>query len=306
MIQDVQCDTKLPRNLFDEDFGPDSTQLPPSRPEMDVTPMLYTICKARLCSVFRDVYTRVSLGRTEAYSEIMLLHQRLQAAKESIPPRLQVTSLQQSVTGTPYLLSRGYGLELLHLKTVCMLHRRHMTESYRNPKYNFSRSCCLEAAMTTLHHQQSIHVESRPGGLLHEGRWPVSSLEQSDFVLASTIVLMELTSRSRYPQVHQVRGDDEGFWKYTEQDMIRALQHSHLILKELKETSTECQKAFKVLSGILGRFGFSSMQQTENGALGLDNELAHNIPATNATAGCALSFSINLIGSKLQANMMLS
>lgn len=304
MIQDIQCDTKLPRNLFDEDFGPDSVQLPPSRPEMDVTPMLYTICKARLCLVFRDVYTRVSLGRTEAYSEIMLLHQRLQVAKESISPRLQVMSLQQSVTGTPYLLSRGYGLELLYQKTMCMLHRHHMTESYRNPKYNFSRSCCLEAAMTTLHHQQNIHVESKPGGLLHQGRWPVSSFEQSDFVLASTIVLMELTSRSRNPQARQKGNDNETFWKYSDHDMLKALQHSHVILGELKETSSECQKAFKVLSGMLRRFGYHDMQQTGNDKPTMvETAPAYNILASNGNAARALSCYIAYALWNPQANL---
>ncbi len=34
MIQDPQCDTQLPSNLLDEDFGPHSVHLPASRPEV--------------------------------------------------------------------------------------------------------------------------------------------------------------------------------------------------------------------------------------------------------------------------------
>jgi hypothetical protein len=67
MIQDVHNDCALPRNLLDEDFGPETVDLPPSRPETELTPILYTITKARYSAIFRTVYNRVSLGRSAEY-----------------------------------------------------------------------------------------------------------------------------------------------------------------------------------------------------------------------------------------------
>ena len=49
MIYGHDCDTQLPHNLFDEEFGPDTKVLPPSRPNAEPTPISYMISKVKLC-----------------------------------------------------------------------------------------------------------------------------------------------------------------------------------------------------------------------------------------------------------------
>lgn len=186
MIQDLHCDAKLPRNLLDEDFGPESTQLPLSRPYTELTPILYTINKTSLASIFKEIYTRVSLCRTDSYTEIMVLHQRLYSAREAISPRLRMTSIQEAVTVAPYILIRRYSLELLFQKTLCMLHRHHMTKSLQDRRFNFSRSCCVEAAMTILDHQASVFKELQPGGAFHRGRWFVTYVRARSCLMRSS------------------------------------------------------------------------------------------------------------------------
>ncbi|KAM0239571.1 hypothetical protein ACHAP5_008217 [Fusarium lateritium] len=68
-----RCDTRLPRNITDDDFGPESTQLPPPRPETQSTAVLYSRVKVKMMTVFRTIFNQVSLGKTENYEEIMAL-----------------------------------------------------------------------------------------------------------------------------------------------------------------------------------------------------------------------------------------
>lgn len=256
MIQDLHCDTKPPRNLLDEDFGPDSAQLPPSRPESEVTPVLYTVNKAKLSACFRDIFSRVSLGGTEDYMEIMALHHRLCAAKDSISPRLRMSSFQDAVTVPPHLLLRRITLDLLFHKTMCMLHRRHMTKSFQEPKFTFSRSSCVEAAMAILAMQSDILDEEKYGYLFRESKGLLSSLEQTDFILAGTIICLELSSRSvqsnNLSQRHDSGAAGNGF---SDEELIKALQTTLYYLGEMKGASAECQQAFEIVSILARKLG---------------------------------------------------
>lgn len=94
LIQEHQCDTRPPSNPLDDDFGPDSTQIRPPRPETQITPVLYTITKAKLSSIFRTIFNQVSLERAEAYDEIMALDQQLGSTQRSMPPKFQMANDQ--------------------------------------------------------------------------------------------------------------------------------------------------------------------------------------------------------------------
>ncbi|KAF4495047.1 hypothetical protein FAGAP_8873 [Fusarium agapanthi] len=85
LIQESQCDTRLPLNINDEDFGPECTQLPPPRPETQGTGVLYTRVKVKMMTIFRTIFNQVSLGKTQDYSEIMALDQKLHQMHQSMP-----------------------------------------------------------------------------------------------------------------------------------------------------------------------------------------------------------------------------
>lgn len=257
MIQESLCDTQVPRNLHDEDFGPNSAFLPPSRPTTEVTPILYEVTKVELSAIFRTVYVRVTLGRADAYDEIMSLDRQLERARENISPRLRNFDLQDSITVSPYVMIRKFTIEKMYLKTVCMLHRHHMVLSFKNPEYSFSRLRCLNAAMATLKHQADILRHMQSGGLLHRNTMFASSIEQADFLLASMLVCVELSSRTQSP----ARPETANIYDlYNQHDLIKALQQSHKYLKEAKDGSVESRQAFNVLSAVLRKFSQSNMQ----------------------------------------------
>ncbi|KAM0432308.1 hypothetical protein ACHAPT_004848 [Fusarium lateritium] len=253
LIQEHQCDTRPPSNLLDDDFGPDSTQLPPPRPETQMTPVLYTITKSKLSSVFRTIFNQVSLGRTEAFDEIMTLDQRLHSVQRAMPQRFQMANLEDSITVAPYILIRRYNLELLFQKSRCMLHRHHMAKAYQDASYNYSRTSCVEAAMALLTHQANISKEIQVGGRLYRDRWFVSSLERHDFSLASMIICLELSSRSNEQANPQGPDEQNGFLKFSREAMVEALESSRRFWEALKVGSSEARQAFDMLSVMLDK-----------------------------------------------------
>ncbi|KAJ6036784.1 fungal specific transcription factor domain protein [Penicillium herquei] len=63
LVKESDTNTAEPRNLVDSDFDEDISILPPSRPEIEVTPTLYVLTKLRLlsnCSLLDQSRWRVS------------------------------------------------------------------------------------------------------------------------------------------------------------------------------------------------------------------------------------------------------
>ena len=278
MVQERQCDTRLPRNLFDEDFGPESTHLPASRPDTEVTPVLYLITKSELSRVFRQVVAQVSLGHTDNYDDIISLHHRLYSARDSISPRFRMADLKSCVTVAPYILVRRYTLELLFQKTLVILHRHHMAKALRDRTYEVSRQACVGAAMAILSHKADLARESRPGAILYGKGWVLSSIEQSDFLLASAVVCLELSFRAREATHSAGPSSMESTpSSYSQTDLINVLQQSHQLLDSLKDTSTDCRQAFNTLS-------FMLRKSNARGQLGGSN--GHGPQPPNAPTDC--------------------
>lgn len=244
MIQAAQCDTALPGNLLNEDFDEDCVSLPAPRPLTEMTPVLYIIVKARMLAVFGAIFNQVCLVRPDRYEHVMALDSRLHQSYASIPPCLRLASLEDCVTVAPDLLIKWYHLEILYHKSRCLLHRHHMTKSYQNSEYDYSRQACLNAAMMLLKHQADIFKEVQRGGMLFRDKWFLTSLEQHDFILASMIICVELNSR---PQ------GETGQTKCSREQLINAVQSSRHILGEIKTGSLEALQAFRVLSVLLDK-----------------------------------------------------
>ncbi|KAM0544011.1 hypothetical protein ACHAPJ_012036 [Fusarium lateritium] len=286
LIQESQCDTRLPRNILDEDFGPETTQLPPPRPETQSTPVLYTIVKVKLMRVFRTIFNQVSLGKTENYEEIMTLDRRLHQAHQSMPPCFRIAKLEDCIMVPSYLIIRRYNLELLFQKARCTLHRHHMTKAYQDVQYNYSRTACVSSAMTVLGHQASILKEVQVGGLLYKDKWFLTSLERHDFSLASMVICLELSAPP-----NQQNWELVGF---TREAMIEALQTSQVFWAALKAVSAEARQAYDMLSVMLNTVSttsksqqgsVSSTRRTEEApALNVDTGMQSDIPDVPAPA----------------------
>lgn len=259
IIQESQSDTKLPGNYFDEDLDPDAASLSAPRSERELTPVLYTIAKGRLLSVFRSFFNRVSTMRITAYQDVMALDQSLNAAHDLIPPRLRLAKLDDSITVSSNILIRRYNLELVYQKARCVLHRHYMTASYQDSEYKHSRLSCVDAAMTLLRHQADIFKEVQMGGRLFKEKWFLSSLENNDFLLAAMIVCLELISQWQHHSAElQIISGSAGIVNYTRDEMAGALQKSRNFWEEFGTSSAEAQQALTVLTVLLDKVSLSS------------------------------------------------
>lgn len=264
IIRQDQCDTMLPRYLLDTDFDEDSIELPPSRPPTDSTPISYDITKAGLMSVFGKIVDQTLSIHPVSYEEIMKLDSRLRDAHSSVPPHLQVVPMELSFTDPAWLIMKRLNIELLYLKSLCVLHRRHMGMARFNPCYKYSKQTCIDSAMKLLGHQADIHRELQPNGQLYQDRWFISSFTTHDFLIAAMILSLDLSYTAKAASSGQSSGDVSTGVHDRRADMLQALDISYHIWNETKDQSTEAYRASEALAVMLGKVqaGCSAMSET--------------------------------------------
>ena len=119
MIQGVQSDTRVPLNLQDQDFDEYSTELPPYRPETEMTGMSYTLAKGRISRVFQKIIEQANLLTLPSYDEVTALDLELQQAFSAIPYFLRVVPMDLCITDSVQLIIRRLSLAVLFHKSRC-------------------------------------------------------------------------------------------------------------------------------------------------------------------------------------------
>ncbi|KAI1326276.1 hypothetical protein F5Y16DRAFT_232926 [Xylariaceae sp. FL0255] len=248
MIYEHDTDTKLPHNIFDEEFGVNSKVLAASRPITEPTPIAYMIGKAKLSIEFGNILQAVTrVGKPTPYEEILQHDRKLREIMDEFPPHLKLRPLEGSHDPVTLIIAR-YNLDLLYQKIMCMLHRKHMTRARHNPRYAHSRRSAIEASLETLGHLKSIYRECQPNGRLRTMKWFVSSTSR-DTLLPTMLVILELhhdhvLNATRQRQNSQVAC----FWTAEQrQDMIDTLGEVQNIWSQLSQDSVEAYKASNIL-----------------------------------------------------------
>ncbi|PWY80761.1 fungal-specific transcription factor domain protein [Aspergillus sclerotioniger CBS 115572] len=182
-------DTTEPRNLLDTDFDEATVELPPSRPETEVTPVLYSLAKSRIDQMNGLVSDLVNDTGEHPYPEILNLDRKLQEAEASLPPIFRWQPLSQSFMVPPQIVMHRVLLQLAIQRQIIWLHRKYLTLTYCHTQYKFSRSACVQAAIKILEFQQIVDEETQRDGLLYPVRWMfMSSRLQAVFLLGISIL----------------------------------------------------------------------------------------------------------------------
>lgn len=250
-----QANTAEPRNLADSDFDESTAELPPSRPQTEVTPILYTLAKLRILSVGIKVSDLTTEPRTYPYSEVLHLDQKVNEAMDSLPSSMRWEGLSSSLTATPLVLIQRIWLNMCIQRLKVVLHKKFLVSSFSDrQQYAYSRSTCLTAAMKILEFQHLIDEETRPDGRLYQIRWRVSTAVTQEFLLATSVLCLYLQTRARnheqhpHPQQRYSLEDAE----VVLQDRIRKLLRASLdIWLRLSADSTEARRAAEALRYIL-------------------------------------------------------
>lgn len=251
MIRLGDCDTELPRNLYDDEFDEDSKELPPSRPDSEPTPVSYMCAKASMSFAFGRIVERLHSVSTSDYSDIMKLDQELRDARAALPPHLRQQTIESSMLDPGALVMQRFNLSILYNKGQCVLHRKFLARARENSRYAHSRRTCVDSSMELLSHQATLHYQSRPGHRLHGMKVFLSSLTAADFLLAAMIVSLDLCYGAEAEDAGQGSADMYTWGLERRGDMIQALEVSKNIWLETKDQSIEAYKASEVLTVML-------------------------------------------------------
>jgi hypothetical protein len=247
MIKESQCDTASPRNLLDEDFNASMAYLPPARPDTFQTVTLYFTAKSRIVSIFGIICDLTTSTKPVPYVEFMRLDKMLDDAYQSIPQWLQTRAMSKSIMDDPEAIIRRFFVALLFHKSKCVLHRTYMLPARTDRRYNYSRKACMENALQILELQNVLDQETQVGGRLYQDRWKVSAVMKTDFLLATTILCVDLD------QGQSSSGESLAEETETSQRVVSALNNSYLIWLRSSSSSREAQKAAEALRIVLGK-----------------------------------------------------
>ncbi|KAM0230798.1 hypothetical protein ACHAP5_011270 [Fusarium lateritium] len=196
MVPTDCCDTALPSNLSQTDFFPGISELPPSRPLSENTPILYAIVKSSVMGMFKKVVKHTRSIVPAPYEETVSLNAEVQNAYQKIPETFKYKSLSSFIVDDPSTIMGRTTIELLHLKSIIVLHRQYLTHRNDN-RFQFSRESCLAAAGKLLERQTEMHQVTQPGGQFYDMKWMITSLTMSDFTLAAMVICLDLTVTMR-------------------------------------------------------------------------------------------------------------
>lgn len=248
LLKSQQCDTAEPRNLLDSDFDEATTELPSSRPETEVTPVLYGLAKNRIDCISGLISDLVADTREHPYPEIMELDRKLREAEASLPPIFRWQPLSQSFMVPPQILLHRLLLQLAVQRLVIWLHRKYLAPSHAEAQYEYSRNACVQAAIKILEFQQLIDEETRPGGQLQPIRWMMlSSLMQSIFLLGMSILCYYLQLAKTMPDVPLDRDTDAR--------IHNLLRNTYPMWLRSSTVSRDAREAVEHLSLLLGMRG---------------------------------------------------
>ena len=138
-------------------------------------------------------------------------------------------------------------IEVMYLKCVCVLHRKYITHERSNPKFEYSRSRCNDAALKILALQTELHAACQPGGQSFEDKWMISNLIIYDFILAGIIVCLDLF-KFRHTSSNASLCDLK-----IQAQRYDILSHTRDIWNSRKESSRDARHAANVLSVILSK-----------------------------------------------------
>ncbi|EFQ85942.1 hypothetical protein PTT_18965 [Pyrenophora teres f. teres 0-1] len=258
MIQPFMYDTQEPRNLHEDDLHEDISELPPPRPETELTQLLYSIFLTRVRRQQAQIVDTMNSTSQPLYREIMDIDTMLERIHNSIPQASKPIMLHDCDNTTLLDSLRRLYLSLAVLKAKLMLHRPYLKLGRTDAKYSYSRRVCLSVAMEMLRFQRMLDGDFKPGDKMGLRVWRVatvgwymSSIVAQDFLLATTVLIIDLdedlvspmsqTAQSARGEL-QLDGDAP-----TREEIIATLRSAYAIWTKASRRS---QEAFKVAAAV--------------------------------------------------------
>jgi hypothetical protein len=289
MVRPQDTNTAAPLNVYDDELHEELKELPAARPLTETTPMTYIIYKNELIVAYAEIVESTQGFACTSYEQVMKMDHKLREIHANIPPTFKMRSMDEALRDSSAVVMQRYILDLLFLKSQCVLHRKWICPSRETTRYVYSRRTAIDNAMEMLKHQATLHNESRPGGRLSAVKWFVSSLTTNDFLMAAMIVALDLYHTSEAERQGRRASNDLYDWSHERRNsMLQSLEESRNIWVTLQDQSMEALKAYGVLSAMLGKLqsheaqvrqavqggSFDGKSYTQNGVNGDDSTVA--------------------------------
>lgn len=245
MINEFDCDTEQPRNLLEEDFGPETVELPPPRPAFERTRVDYMLAKSKLSTELGKILRATStVGRHVTYDEILQFDADLRKVMAQVPSHLKILPVYETTEPAHVHITR-FQIDILYQKILCVLHKPYLPRARQSPRYAHSHRSAVEASLAMLRHMEVLHRETQPNGRLQAVKYQVGSLATKDFTLPAALLAVEL----RY--LATTTGPDSanplGWTADRQRQIMRSLEVAGDIWQEMSRTSVEAYKAGTVL-----------------------------------------------------------
>ncbi|KAG9230545.1 hypothetical protein BJ875DRAFT_152352 [Amylocarpus encephaloides] len=257
MVRVETHDTAPPRNLFDWELTDNMTELPPSKPKSDITPISYLLAKDNIMKTLGGIVDLLSALGPYSYEKVLQLDDDLTWAQSEIPPYFQMRAAEDSLNDPSALVSKRVQLEVLFHQGMCVLHRKFMAQGRLDGRFEPSRNRCIRSAMALLSIQDLLYREARgqvDEKLRFSRHWYRFSVTSQDFILAAMILCLDLRHRkiAEAANGRPLPGTD-----YDEKTIIISVLKAYEIWGFAQRTLPDARKVFTVLSHMVEMLGVS-------------------------------------------------
>ncbi|KAI0486408.1 hypothetical protein F4859DRAFT_511396 [Xylaria cf. heliscus] len=188
LINDAFVDTAEPRNLFDSDLNPGLTELPPSRPDNDPTPMIVVLSKLRTGRMYTAVSNIVTSTQPPTYAQVLQVDRQIEDMFQKLPEYCKIKARSNSIADPPQILLQRIFIQMNHHKAQVILHWRYLTLANKDDRYSYSTRTTVTAALNILKLHQTIYEGLKTGGRLYSVRWRITCFFCHDYLLAISIL----------------------------------------------------------------------------------------------------------------------
>ncbi|EPE32875.1 hypothetical protein GLAREA_05887 [Glarea lozoyensis ATCC 20868] len=243
MMPRVYADTLEPRNLYDWELTPDTTELPESRPLTEWTPVTYLIAKGRLLNVLAGISDLNNELLSTDYDKVVELDDQLRETYQQLPPNMLGVVIDSESQSKAASELSAVQMKFLYHRAMCALHRRYVNRGRLEARFKLSRDRCVSSALELLAQQELFHRFALiPGSLFV---WYNLSHARHDFILAGMILSLELDHQRRCPAV-------DGPPNFNV--LKKALTRSCAIWNEVRNSSSDAKRTYQTLSDMLLTF----------------------------------------------------
>lgn len=240
------ADIAEPRNLLDNDLSGGMTELPPSRPESELSPTNCFVLKNKFMILFSEIYTHaLGVRSAEEDAEIDRLEAALQHQHAQVPAIFKPKPISLSLNDPDSLRMFRVTLDSLYHKALIILHRRRMSKGS-----SASRSTCLASANTIITTFDDLIAELRPSRLMEGKAWMLSATVVNDFLLACMTICMVLVTNPSSPTSprKQSLGRDR-------EENLNTLETARTICVDLSPKSRGAVRVGTAIHSLLARYG---------------------------------------------------